>query len=299
MKKFYLFIGILLLVGCGSSSSTSHDDEGTTQDTNITQSEPTQETNTIHDNATDEQSLTWYKPKLDSSWQWQLTGAIDTSYNVDIYDIDLFDSSHSLIASLQDSGKKVICYFSAGSYEDWRVDKDDFTNSSLGNAMDGWEGERWLDIRDESLKAIMMARLDLAKEKGCDGVEPDNMDNYTNNTGFNLNANDQLIYNKFIAEEAHKRGLSVALKNDLDQIKELEPYFDFAINEQCHIYDECEMLKPFIDANKPVFNAEYAQKYVDNINNQRDTMCEESIKLGLKTLILPNDLDNSFRLSCD
>ncbi|MMZ65925.1 hypothetical protein D1872_283710 [compost metagenome] len=69
----------------------------------------------------------------------------------------------------------------------------------------------------------MRARLDLAVQKGCDGVEPDNMDGYDNNTGFTLSADDQLAYNKFIANEARKRGLSVGLKNDLDQIIELEP----------------------------------------------------------------------------
>ncbi len=53
---------------------------------------------------------------------WQLlvnlpNTAINTSYNVDLYDIDLFDVSEGDIAAIKASGKKVICYFSAGSYE--------------------------------------------------------------------------------------------------------------------------------------------------------------------------------------
>ena len=91
--------------------------------------------------------------------------------------------------------------------------------------MDGWADEQWLDISNEELASVMRARLDLATQKGCDGVEPDNMDGYTNNTGFSLSAIDQLAYNKFIANEARKRGLSVGLKNDLDQIIELENNF--------------------------------------------------------------------------
>ena len=242
---------------------------------------------------------TWYKPDLNSSWQWQLSGDVNISYSVDIYDIDLFDSNSSLIASLQNDGKKVICYFSAGSYENWRDDKDDFPQDSLGLDMDGWAGEKWLDISHRGLESVMKARLDLAKEKGCDGVEPDNMDGYTNNTGFALSADEQLKYNKFIANEAHKRGLSVALKNDLNQIVELEPYFDFAINEQCHKYNECSMLQPFIDASKPVLNAEYSSEYVDNTNSARDSMCADSLALNLRTLVLPMNLDDSFRISCD
>ncbi len=210
----------------------------------------------------------------------------------------MFDSSLDLIQSLKDDGKKVICYFSAGSYEDWRSDKGDFPISALGDNMDGWEGEQWLDISNEELASVMKARLDLAKEKGCDGVEPDNMDGYTNNTGFDLTADDQLAYNKFIANEAKKRGLSIGLKNDLNQIVELEPYYDFAINEQCHQYNECNLLVPFINANKPVLNVEYNQDYIDDLT-ERENMCNSSISFGFKTLILPLYLDDSFRYSCE
>jgi hypothetical protein len=241
----------------------------------------------------------WYKPDTNTSWQWQLTGDINTSYDVKVYDIDLFDSNKSLIQSLKDNGKKVICYFSAGSWEDWRSDANDFPSSVKGSKMDGWDGERWLDISNEDLAPIMRARLDLAVEKGCDGVEPDNMDGYTNNTGFALSSNDQLAYNKFIANEARKRGLSVGLKNDLNQIDELEPYYDFSINEQCHKYFECDNLSPFIDKNKPVFNAEYDQKYVDNNNSERDNLCADAKSLSFQTLVLPRDLDDSFRYDCN
>ncbi len=241
----------------------------------------------------------WYKPNLDTSWQWQLTGSINTSYDVEIYDIDLFDSSKTLIQSLKDEDRKVICYFSAGSYEEWREDANNFPVAALGDDMDGWAGEKWLDISNEALAPIMRERLDLAAQKGCDGVEPDNMDGYTNNTGFTLSADAQLAYNKFIANEARKRGLSVGLKNDLDQIVELEPFFDFSVNEQCYQYNECEKMQPFIDANKPVLNAEYTQKYVDNTNGERDTMCADTLALQFQTLVLPYDLDDSFRYSCD
>lgn len=242
---------------------------------------------------------TWYKPNVNTTWQWQLSGDVNSSYNVEIYDIDLFDSNSTLVASLHRDGKKVICYFSAGSYENWREDKADFPQDALGYDMDGWAGEKWLDISHVGLESVMKARLDLAKEKGCDGVEPDNMDGYDNNSSFALSEADQLKYNKFIANEAHKRGLGVALKNDLAQIVELEPYFDFAVNEQCHKFNECSLLQPFIDANKAVLNAEYSSKYVNNINGARDVMCADSLALKFKTLVLPVNLDDSFRVSCD
>ncbi len=250
--------------------------------------------------------IDWYKPDVNTSWQWQLQpkdeeDTINTSYDVDIYDIDLFDSNKTLIQSLHNDGRKVICYFSGGSWESWREDADDFPEEVKGKDMDGWE-EKWLDISNDALKPIMTARLDLAQEKGCDGVEPDNMDGYTpdNDTGFDLTAEHQLAYNKFIATEARKRGLSVGLKNDLNQVVELEAFFDFSVNEQCHEYDECELLKPFIEADKPVFNAEYKKKYKKNTNGARDEICSRQTSENFQILVLPEYLDDAFTsITCD
>jgi hypothetical protein len=88
-----------------------------------------------------------WMPTPGTTWQWQLTGTIDESYDVEMYDVDLFDVSASTVDSLQSQGKKVVCYFSAGSWEDWRPDAGDFPNSVKGNS-NGWPGEKWLDIRD-------------------------------------------------------------------------------------------------------------------------------------------------------
>lgn len=241
--------------------------------------------------------MSWDKPPVSVSWQWQLNGEVNTEYPVELYDIDLFDSSVSLIHSLKASGKKVICYFSAGSYENFRQDIDKFDPAALGNVLDGWPDEQWLDIRSLNVAEIMTERLSLAMQKGCDGVEADNMDAYLNDSGFDLTASDQLAFNKFIANEAHKRGLSIGLKNNLEQIPALVDFFDFSVNEQCHEYDECDTLKSFIQAGKPVLNAEYLQKY-SNDPSERQALCSTAEKAQFSTLILPLDLDDSFRFSC-
>lgn len=230
-----------------------------------------------------------------TTWQWQLQGELDASSDVDVYDIDLFDSEPSTIAGLQADGRTVVCYFSAGSYESWRPDADDLAPTALGDTLDGFEDERWLDVRDVSVRAVAEGRLDLAVDKGCDGVEPDNVDGYVNDTGFDLTGDDQLNFNRFLAGAARERRLLVGLKNDLDQIPDLVDDFDFAVNEQCHEFDECEAYAPFIKQDKPVFNAEYDQRFVDD----PVAVCRRSRDLGLRTLVLPLDLDNSFRISCD
>jgi hypothetical protein len=239
----------------------------------------------------------WYQPPALTTWQWQLEGDLNTSYSVEMYDVDLFDTAVATIEQLQSNNHKVICYFSAGSYENWRDDANKFSAVDYGRNLEGWEGERWLDIRSANVHRIMTARLDLAVSKGCDGVEPDNMDGYTNTSGFSLTADDQLAYNRFLANAAHQRGLSIGLKNNLDQVLQLVEYFDFAVNEQCFEYDECALLAPFIEANKAVFNAEYADIYV-NDTTARNSLCVEAMNLQLSSLVMPLNLDDSFRLSC-
>lgn len=200
-----------------------------------------------------------WRPAPGTSWQWQLQGTIDTTIDVEMYDIDLFDTPVATIANLKADGRIVVCYLSAGSWEDWRPDAADYPAEVLGNTLSGWPGERWVDIRRlDLLGPILEARLDLARDKGCTGVEPDNVDAYQNSSGFALNAADQLAFNRWLATHAHERGLSIGLKNDLDQVAALEPDFDWALNEQCYEYDECDVLQPFIDAGKAVFGVEYS-----------------------------------------
>jgi len=244
----------------------------------------------------------WYHPALTDRWQWQLqpnaAGAINTSYEVEVYDVDLFNVSDAVISDLHARGKRVVCYFSAGSYETFRNDAGEFQASDLGNTLGDYPDERWLDIRSENVHRIMLARLDLAASRTCDAVEPDNVDGYVNHSGFPLTAADQLAFNRLIANQAHTRGLGVGLKNDLDQVPQLVNYFDFSINEQCHEFNECGALQPFLDAEKSVFNAEYASSFVNSGFN-RDQLCSDARDQNIRTLVLPIDLNDSFRFSCD
>jgi hypothetical protein len=108
---------------------------------------------------------------------------------------------------------------------------------------------------------ITTARVQKCKQAGFDGVEFDNVDGYSNKTGFPLTAADQLNYDTYLANMAHSNGLSVALKNDLGQAAALKPYFDYAINEQCMQYKECDYPAPGLPdwtaSGKAVFEVEY------------------------------------------
>ena len=226
----------------------------------------------------------WWKPEMGTPWHIQYIGDLLIEDKYKVYNIDLFDNSAEFIQSLQAQGKKVICYFSAGSYENWRVDAGDFPSEVVGRRLAGWPGERWLNTRNrEALRPIMEARLALAAQKGCDGVDPDNVDGYINNTGFNLSYEDTLLYNRMIAEIAHSYGLAVGLKNDVGQLDDLVDWYDFAVNESCFQYNECDGYRVFTSQGKPVYHIEY--------NNSTSAFCAQAADSGMDSMQKNRNLD--------
>lgn len=218
-----------------------------------------------------------WSPAPGTTWQIQFTGEVALDVDVEVFVLDLFDTTEADIASLHARGRRVVCYFSAGSWEEWRPDAAEYPDDVLGRELEGWPGERWVDIRRlDVLGPILSSRMDLAARKGCDGVDPDNVDGYTYSTGFALRAEDQAAFDTFLAEAAHVRLLAVGLKNDLGQIGELVGLFDFAVNEQCFEYRECDLLRPFTSSGKAVFHIEYGQ--------DPNVYCPETTAAGLSSL---------------
>ncbi|MEU6852681.1 endo alpha-1,4 polygalactosaminidase [Actinacidiphila alni] len=252
-------VAALLLVLAGCSSSGGDDGSGT------------------------KAAPAYWHPKAGTPWQWQLSGTVDTSVDVPVYDIDGFENGADVVRRLHAAGRKVICYINVGAWESFRPDAKDFPASVRGDG-DGWDGERWLDIRRIGvLRPLMAARFDMCVKKGFDAVEPDLLDGYANTTGFPLTGDQQLAYNRMIASLAHERGLAVGLKNDVGQVTTLVKDFDFAVNEECAQYDECARMTPFIAAGKPVFHVEYKLK--------TGQFCPQARRLGLSSMVKHLSLD--------
>lgn len=186
------------------------------------------------------------------------------------------------VAALHAQGAHVIGYIDAGGAESFRPDFPQYQsfNASCGGCLfgkpiGGFRNEFWLNINNnvfghdpndaagttESAQEFVLeenaARLARVKADGFDGVEFDVVDAWQNNTGLSISADTQLQFNTQLANLAHQQGLSVALKNDVNQIPDLFPYFDFAINEQCQQYRECATLQPFLNAGDAVYQVEY------------------------------------------
>jgi len=179
-----------------------------------------------------------------------------------------------------------------------------FANVNMGNPHYAYPTEVWVDVTSDETAKVMANRMDMAVALGCDGVELDNVDGYTADlwspspTGLDITVEQQLKYQRLLANEAHKRNLAVALKNSTDTIVDVADYFDMAINEVCFAYDECGVYKAFTDVGKPVFHVEYDQKYVDDAS-ERAAMCARSAELNMRSLVMPKALDGSYRISCD
>ena len=269
MKRF-AFILTLVLASCVAVPASVSPEDSATESASV--STPTNADNKIK------------PPPLNASWHIQYTGQVKYDLEVDVYNLDLFDTDASDIAQLHERNIYVMCYFSAGSFEDWRPDGNQFPRETLGNDMEGWPGEKWLDIRQiDLLASVIESRLDLAREKNCDGVDPDNVNGYTNDTGFPLTYKDQRKFNMWLAQAAHARGLAIGLKNDIEQIPDLVSYFDWQLNEQCFYYEECEPLLLFILQGKPVFNIEYELSTRE--------FCDDSDRMGFNSIRKHMNLD--------
>lgn len=194
----------------------------------------------------------------------------------DVYDLDMEYTPRSTVDALHEQGKKVICYIDVGVFETYRRDAHKFRAIKpriWGKPDEGWNDSYWLDIRRVSaLAPIMKARMRKCAKKGFDAIEPDEMTGWSNKSGFPLTYDHQIRYNKAIARWAHRLGMSVGMKGDLEQAHDLAPYFDWNLTEECYQYRECTRvlnrgrgadgkmhpgLQSFTDLGKAVWVAEY------------------------------------------
>eukprot|EP01134_Creolimax_fragrantissima_P007191 CFRG7191T1 len=198
---------------------------------------------------------------------WTNSDASPESVSDDHYVIliDPYDESESQIEEWHAEGHYILCYNNVGSWEDWREDEDTFPTDLLGKKMSGWDGETWWDVTqwdNDRLQTAHTTRMKWMKEKGCDGLEMDNIDCAANNcvSGYSTDdlREDNENYVKWLAQEAVSQGMDPSMKNGIEMFSSLSEYFVMAVNEQCEEYDECDTYTEyFADKGKPVFAVEY------------------------------------------
>ena len=274
LPRAVIAMGVVLLVGCYSDNDSSTIvDSSTAVDKVVSPEiapdialpmpeEPAVDTLPAGD---------WWKPLASQNltWQWQLQGEVDTSFQVQVYNIDI-DTPVEKVAELTSRNIKVICYFSAGTVENFRADASQFSSDIIGEQYEDLEDEMWLDYSNfQSFAGVMEARMDECKRKGFDAIETDNVDahNYETRdslgnvvnigTNFRITLDDSIAYIRWLAEQAHTRGLSIGLKNAEEMAPDVVKDVDWMLTEDCFVDSWCQSAVVFVEHNKPVFMAEY------------------------------------------
>ncbi len=221
-----------------------------------------------------------WKPAPGTSFEWILQNYDGRIPAAKVLDTDLFETTKAQVAALKAAGRKPVCYISVGSWENWRPDKSTYPDAILGKPLDGWPGERYVDIRNITLLGpILLKRMDLCLAKGFIAMEPDNLDAYENDSGFAITRADTVRFLKWLAAMAHGKGLSIGLKNVPELTAAVIDKYDWALTEDCFKQRWCADSKPFIDAGKAVFAVEYTD---NNISFAK--FCAQAKSLGLSPL---------------
>lgn len=99
-------------------------------------------------------------------------GPLEKDASGDAIILDPTTTSESQIDDLKSKGKAVICYMSAGTLENYRKDKSEFSDSKAKKYKGFGGSETWLDVTKwQELKGPMADRIALAASKGCMGME--------------------------------------------------------------------------------------------------------------------------------
>jgi hypothetical protein len=224
------------------------------------------------------------------NWDWQIGAPSDANITlpagVTLMDVDVFSTSAAKVAELKARGVYMICYVNAGSYQPGYPDSAQYPNYLKIQADPDWPGEYFLDVTDvfkpnSELARILEARLKLCKSKGFDAVEPDNLQNDENVKGGRITTQQQIDFNGWFADAAHRNGLAVFQKNGPDKVllkdrtgKMMVEKFDGILNEECQQYNECAPLAEYPKRGKLALNVEY----------KKDPNCAQSNSLLINTI---------------
>ncbi|MEU8068393.1 MULTISPECIES: endo alpha-1,4 polygalactosaminidase [unclassified Micromonospora] len=227
----------------------------------------------------------WPAAQADSwRWQWQLTTPVEVAVDADVFLLDPVAATSAETAALRGRGRRLVCHVRVGTYAADDPDATRFPAAVRGAAVPGRPGSRFLDVRRwDALAPVLADRFRLCRGKGFGAVALADADGYRHRTGFPLDFDDQLLFNRRLAGLARELSLSPGLVDDVTQVAALAPDFDFAVNQECVRRRQCAKLLPFVDAGKPVFHVEYTGEPAD--------FCVTSVGYGFASIRKDRTLD--------
>jgi len=226
-----------------------------------------------------------------TSWQIQLTGSLDTTLDVVVYIADV-ETPPAVIDGLHGAGRIAICYFSGGTAEPFRDDASRFPAAALGAPLAAYPDERWVDVRDATVRSIMADRIAAAAAAGCDGVDASGLAGFAVDNGLGFSRADQLAYDRWLAGAAHARGLSIGfVEGDASLSQDLLADFDWVMAWSC-VDADCPSTAPFVAAHKAAFLIE------DGDESRTAAVCPKARSLGLSAILKRDANLDAFRVGC-
>lgn len=262
----HFIAGLIVLASCSKTSTT----------TSVTDPE--------------KNAATWWQPVAGVTFDWDLANisATDT-FSTDVVDVDAFETSKATVDALHAKGKKVIAYVSVGTLENYRPDSALLPSSVIGKIYPEWPDERWLDIHHlDSLKPWLISRFTMIRQKGFDAIEPDNLDAYENETGFDISITDTKAFCTYLITLAHSMGLGIGQKNVSELTDDFSSSFDWALTEDAFDQGWQDDMLPYITKNKPVFVTEYTDKMTQA--NFQSTVCPAAKTKKYSAVLKKRDL---------
>jgi uncharacterized protein (TIGR01370 family) len=233
--------------------------------------------------------------EIGSSWDIQFVEPFVLDRPVTMIVLDPDNHGAEEVSAMKSKGTLVLCYVSVGTVEDWRADLADFPPEVIGAALPDWEGERYLDIRRQDiLLPIMAKRFEACLEAGYDGIDPDNIDVFSNESDFDLSATDAVAYLAALADLAHEMDLIIGQKNAPELSGALADTLDFVVTESCWQYKFCDAFKDYTAAGKPIYAIEYTDAQPDFA-----AACAEARAQGISMILKDRELSGAVYESCN
>ena len=253
---------------------------------------------------------------------WDITPATTINYDDGSTVTVPAGAQNGMLAALQ-AGGTVICHVGMGAT---RLDDPDAvklpgfkaappnrpTAVEAGSAI-GWsttaadDNERFVDYRDPVAAAVLLERVQLAKEIGCDGVLA-----YRNDlSAFGPTATLQHGFSEITSmvetdwiEKVAKAGHDVMISvggfggHAAPNVGEIDDDYDWLLAERCGEIGDCDAARPFIEAHRAVFGVDYDIAEDGTTMNSLPTICSKWVNGQVDGVMKKTTLDGSYREVC-
>jgi hypothetical protein len=225
------------------------------------------------------------------TWQIQLSGSLDTTLDVAVYIADV-ETPPAVIDDLHAARRIVICYFSGGTVEPFRDDASRFPAAALGAPLAAYPDERWVDVRDATVRSIMADRIAAAAAAGCDGLDARRARRVRVRQRARVFARGSARL-RSLAGERRARAWAV----DRVRRERCEPVAGSP--RRLRLGDRVQLRRhrlpvgaPFVAARKAAFLIEYGDE------SRAAAVCPKALSLGLSAILKRDANLDAFRIGC-